>query len=190
MTNLLLWRPRRLPVLLTKLGVLLGGVTAVGLTLGALWTLAFWLIGRYDGLPGKMTPGVWQSFALTGLRGLGLALVVAAVGFGLASIGRHTAMALGIAVGLVVVGEIGIGGGLTIAEVTFPERFVLSTYVVAWFQKSLTLVDYNACAVTLTGECEPSTFVVAWPTSALVLGLGTALVLAATIWTMRSRDIT
>ena len=51
---------------------------------------------------------MWQSFALDGARGIGLILAVAAIGFGLASLGRHTAMALGAAIGVFVISEIGL----------------------------------------------------------------------------------
>jgi uncharacterized membrane protein YciS (DUF1049 family) len=189
MMNLLLWRPRRLSVLLTKLGVLLGAVLGIGVVLGALWTAIFWLIGRYDGVTGRMTQGVWESFALTGLRGIGLALAMAAAAFGLASLGRHTAMALGAAVGVGVVSEIGLRIALLIAQVKFPDRYALSTYALAWFEKKWKLEDYNACNFT-NGECLPATFTVTWQQSAAVFGIGTAVILAAALWSMRSRDIT
>lgn len=190
MMNLLLWRPKRVPVLLTKLVALLGGVLVTGVVLGGLWTLAFWLIGWYDGQTGQLTAGMWQSLALSGLRGLALALVVAAVGFGLASLGRHTAMALGVAVGIGMIGEIGLRLALSIAEVPFEGRFLLSTYALGWFLKEWTLVNYSSCQVDPTGQCEPAQFVVTWQTSGLVLGIGAALVLGAAFWTMRKRDIT
>lgn len=189
MMNLLLWRPRRLRVLFTKLGVLLGGVLGVTVVLGALWTVAFWLIGRFDGQTGKLTQGVWESLALTGARGVGLVLAVTAVAFGLASAGRHTAMALGVAIGLGVISEIGMRIALGIAGVRFGDRWVLSTYALAWFEKKWELVDYQACNFTM-GECQPDKFIVTWQQSALVFGVGTAAVLAAAIWLMRSRDIT
>jgi len=190
MMNLLLWRPRRLSVLFTKLGVLLSAVLGLSVVLGALWTVAFWLIGKYDGQTGKMTQGAWESFALSGVRGVGLVLAVTAVAFGLASVGRHTAMALGVAIGLGVVSEIGTRIALGIAEVKFADRWVLSTYAMAWFEKQWKLEDWNACNFSFSGQCEPDTFIVTWQQSALVFGVGTALVLAAAIWLMRSRDIT
>jgi hypothetical protein len=189
MMNLLLWRPRRLSVLFTKLGVLLGGVLGVTVVLGALWTAAFWLIGKFDGRTGEMTRGVWESFALSGARGVGLVLAVTAVAFGLASIGRHTAMALGAAVGVGVISEIGLRIALNIGGVRFADRWVLSTYVLAWFEKRWELQYAQACNFS-SGVCEPDTFIVTWQQSALVFGVGTAAVLAAAIWLMRSRDIT
>lgn len=190
MMNLLLWRPRRLSVLFTKLGVLLGGVLAVTVVLGAVWTVAFWFMGKFDGQTGKMTQGAWESFALSGARGAGLVLAVTAIAFGLASVGRHTAMALGVAIGLGVISEIGIRIALGIAQVRFADRWVLSTYALAWFEKRWELTDWNSCNFSFSGECEPDKFIVTWQQSALVFGVGTAAVIAAAVWLMRSRDIT
>jgi hypothetical protein len=189
MMNLLLWRPRRVPVLLTKLGTLLGGVLGIGLVLGALWTVAFWLIGTYDGSTGKLTAGVWRSFALTGARGVGLALALAVVGFGLATIGRHTAMALGVAIGAVVAGEIGLRITLSLLQVRMYERFIPSTYAIAWFNKKWTIYDYRACVFS-QGECQPKHLVITWQHSAVVMSVATALVLALAIWTTQRRDVT
>jgi hypothetical protein len=175
-------------VLLTKLGVLLGSVLAIGLTLGALWTAVFWLIGRFDGRLGRLTAGAWQSFAIDGARGLGLVLATAAVAFGLASVGRHTAMALGAAVAVAVISEIGVRIATSAAGVQFGDRFVLSTYAIAWFAKEYVLFDWSApCQNTF---CEPPEFVVTWQQSAVVFGIGLAVVLFAALWTMRRRDIT
>jgi hypothetical protein len=189
MMNLLLWRPKRLSVLLTKLGVLLGSVLTIGVALGALWTVTFWLLGRYDGLLGELTAGAWRSFALDGARGLGLVLAVATIGFGLASAGRHTAMALGVAIALAVVSEIGVRIAMAIVGVPFGDRFVLSTYAIAWFAKEYELTDWNSCNY-VAGACEPNTFAVTWQNSAVLFGVGTAAVLAAALWLMRRRDIT
>jgi hypothetical protein len=189
MMNLLLWRPRRLTVLFTKLGVLLGGLLGLGLVLGALWTVSFWAIGRYAGRLGELTPGAWQSFALDGARGLGLVLAVGVVAFGLASIGRHTALALGAAVAVTVVSEIGTRIVMGAIGVSFGDRWVLSTYAISWFAKEYKITDWSSCDF-VQGACEPKELVVTWQDSALVFGVGTALVLAFATWLMRSRDIT
>jgi hypothetical protein len=189
MMNLLLWRPRRLGVLFTKLGVLLGGLLVTGLVLGALWTVSFWAIARYRGRVGELTSGAWQSFALDGARGLGLVLAVGAVAFGLASIGRHTALALGAAVAVGVVSEIGIRIVMGILGVPFGDRYVLSTYTASWFMKEYTLTDWNSCNFA-QGACEPKEMLITWQESAVVFGAGTALVLVAAAWLMRTRDVT
>ncbi len=189
MMNLLLWRPRRLPVLATKLLVLLGGILGVTVAFGALWTAAFWSIGKFDGDIGKLTTGVWQSFALDGARGIGLILLVAAVGFGLASLGRHTAMALGAATGLFVISEIGLRIALPLVQVPFPDRFYLSTWAGAWFAKELTIYNYRECDFA-QGVCNPGEMVLTWQHAGLVFGVGAVLVLVLAFVTMRRRDIT
>jgi hypothetical protein len=189
MMNLLLWRPRRVPVLMTKLGVLLGGVFSVTLLLAAVWTTAFWLIGRYDGRSTPMTAGAWRSMAITGARGIGLVLLLGVVGFALASLGRHTAMALGVAVGVVVVSEIGLRIALQLMQIRMADRYLLSTYAIAWFDKKMTIFDYRSCEFAL-GECRPKELVITWQHSGVVFVAGAAAALALAIWAMRRRDVT
>jgi ABC-2 type transport system permease protein len=71
----------------------------------------------------------------------------------------------------------------------FGDRYVLSTYAISWFTKEYKLTDWSSCDF-VQGACEPKQLVVTWQDSALVFGIGTALVLAAATWLMRSRDIT
>ena len=69
-------------------------------------------------------------------------LAAGAVGFALASLGRHTAMALGAAVGVIVVGQIGLGHLLSRwPGVRFAERWLLPTYALAWIEKQVKLSD-------------------------------------------------
>ncbi|MBQ1042727.1 ABC transporter permease subunit [Micromonospora sp. C32] len=189
MMNLLLWRPKRLAVLSTKLAALLTTVFGLTVVLGALWTAAFWLIGTQRGTTEKMTSGAWQSIGLDGLRALGLVLVVAAVAFALASLGRHTAMALGAAVGIFAVSEIGIRIAVSILGIQFGDRYVLSTYAQSWFLKQAELYDYDTCQFT-QGACEPAKYVVTWEQSAVVFGVALVAAVVAAFWTMRRRDIT
>jgi hypothetical protein len=190
MMNLLLWRPRRLTVLLTKLGTVLAALFGLFLALAAAWTAAFWGIATLRGNTDRMTSGVWQSFALTGLRGLGLVVAAAVVGFGLASIGRHTALALGAAVGVGVVGQIGVGIALELIDVHFAERWLWPSYLQAWMDKRLVLQDFDSCDFSLVGECRPPEFVMTWQHSGAVFAVTVAAVLAAAVWAMRRRDIT
>ncbi|MFG1675557.1 ABC transporter permease subunit [Micromonospora sp. NPDC049282] len=188
MMNLLLWRPKRLAVLGTKLAALLTTVLGLSVVLGALWTAAFWLIGTSRGTTAKMTAGAWRSIGLDGLRAVALILVVGAVAYALASLGRHTAMALGAAVALFAISEIGIRIAVGVLSVPFGERYVLSTYAQSWFMKQAELFDYDACEFA-RGACEPAKYVVTWEQSAVVFGLGTVAVLVAAFATMRKRDI-
>lgn len=189
MMNLLLWRPRRIPVLLTKLGVVLGSMLGLTAVLGALWTVAFWAIGRYDGVIGGMTAGAWQSFALTGARGATLVLLATVVGFCLASFGRHTAMALGVGIGAIVISEIGLRIALELVQVRFGERYIISTYVTSWLNKEMTIYDYRSCDFVM-GSCSPAEMTLTWQDSSVVFGVGLVVVLVAALWSIRRRDIT
>ncbi|MEU4165210.1 ABC transporter permease subunit, partial [Actinoplanes sp. NPDC026670] len=172
MMNLLLWRPKRLTVLLTKLAALLTGLVALAVPTTALWFGSFWLVATFRGSTAKMTSGAWQSFALTGLRGLVLAMVVTTIGFALASLGRHTAMALGGVIALMVVGQFGLGILLAMAGVRFAEAWLLPTYATAWLQKKVTLEDWNACQATYFGECKPDTLEITWQQSSVMMAVG------------------
>jgi ABC-2 type transport system permease protein len=189
MMNLLVWRPRRMPVLATKLGTMLAGVLGIGVVLGAAWTAGLWTIAKYDGDVSGLTQGTWESFALTGARGLGLALAFTAIGFCLASFGRHTAMALGIAIGVAILGEIGLRIALDMTDVPLADRFMPSTYGLAWFLKSWKIEDYGICDWSL-GQCEPQTMLITWQDSSVVFGVALAVVVVAAFWSIRRRDIT
>lgn len=189
MMNLLLWRPKRLTVLLTKLSALLTGMVAVAVPTALLWLGGLWLVGTYRGSTKGMTSGAWQSFALTGLRGIVLMLVMATAGFALASLGRHTAMALGGSIAVVVVGQFGLGILLRMAGVKFAEAWLLPTYMAAWMQQKITLENWNACQASYTGECKPATLDITWQHSSILMAVGVALTLGTALWMMRRRDI-
>ncbi|NLU77287.1 ABC transporter permease subunit [Micromonospora sp. HNM0581] len=190
MMNLLLWRPKRLTVLLTKLGALLTGLLALALPATAAWFGSMWLVANLRGTTEGMTSGTWQSFLIGGLRGIVLALVAATVGFALASLGRHTAMALGGAVAVMVVGQVGLGILLAMAQVRFAEAWLLPTYAMAWMTKKVTLQDWQACDATYTGQCEPATLDITWQHSSVLFTVGIVLFLGSALWMMRRRDIT
>ncbi|MEU8182311.1 ABC transporter permease subunit [Micromonospora sp. NPDC049044] len=189
MMNLLLWRPKRLTVLLTKLAALLTGILAVTLPAAVLWFAGFWAVASFRGSTEKMTSGAWQSFVLTGLRGVALVLVITTIGFALASLGRHTAMALGGVVALMVVGQFGLGILLSMANVKFAEAWLLPTYALAWMTKTVTLKDWNSCNATYYGECEPATLDITWQQSSALFSVGLVVILGAALWAMRRRDI-
>jgi ABC-2 type transport system permease protein len=193
MMNLLLWRPRRLTVLLGKLGALLTVLTGLTAVLAAVWTGAFWLVASFRGITDTMTSGAWQSIGLTGLRGLVLVLVAGVIGFALASIGRHTAMAMGTAIAAFVIGVAGVGmlaGG--ILQVRFFEAWLWTTYVGAWMDGSVELRDWMAPCDRLDeqGVCIVPTMEITWQVAGVGLLAVVALVLGAAMWQMRRRDVT
>ncbi|MFI6784170.1 ABC transporter permease subunit [Micromonospora sp. NPDC050276] len=189
MMNLLLWRPKRLTVLLTKLAALLTGILAVTLPAAVLWFAGFWAVATFRGSTEKMTSGAWQSFLLTGVRGVALVLVLTTIGFALASLGRHTAMALGGVVAVMVVGQFGLGILLSMAGVRFAEAWLLPTYALAWMTKTVKLEDWNSCNATYFGQCEPATMEITWQQSSVLLSVGVVVILGAALWAMRRRDI-
>jgi ABC-2 type transport system permease protein len=189
MMNLLLWRPTRPAVLGTKLVTALGGMCAVWLGFTALWTGAFWVMADSFGTLGRDTPGFWRSIALTDLRILMLVLVATAIGFALASLGRHTAMALGIgtAYGLL---ELGSAVFFAILGQHFPERFRLSTYIAAWFNKGITLTDYSNQVCSADFCSPPKVYVITMGGSAALIGGIAVLLIGAAFYAMQSRDVT
>ncbi|MBY8873103.1 ABC transporter permease subunit [Micromonospora sp. PLK6-60] len=189
MMNLLLWRPKRLTVLLTKLAALLTGTAVVTVLAAALWTLCFWLVGHFRGTTTEVTPGLWRSLGLTELRALALVLAVTTVGFAVASLGRHTAFALGGAMAFLVVGQYGVAIALSLADVRFPDAWLVPTYAMAWIKKQVTLQDYQACIATPTGGCMPDELTITWQQSSLLLGAGLMIALVAAMWAMRRRDV-
>lgn len=190
MMNLLLWCPQRLKVLGTKLGVLLAGLTVLTVLVSAAWTGLFALVAGLRGTLDAMTPGAWQSFVLMELRGLVLVLVAGALGFGLASIGRHTAMALGTAIGAVIVFQFGLGTLLAMARVHFVEAYLVPVWTTAWMNKSITVTDWEPCDSVADPGCQPGTLTLTWPMAGGILAALVILVVGAAMWTMRSRDVT
>jgi ABC-2 type transport system permease protein len=190
MMNLLLWRPQRLKVLGTKLAALLVGLAVLSVLVAAVWTVAFVAIGNLRGSMDGMTSGAWQSVALTELRALGLILAAGAIGFGLASLGRHTALALGAAVGVIVLFQFGLYTVLSMAGAPFAEAWLLPTWAIAWMNKTITLENANACDFSATSGCEPAKLTLTWPMAGGLMAVALVLVVGAAMWTMRSRDIT
>ncbi len=190
MMNLLLWRPRRLKVLGTKLGALLVGLTVLGVVVAAVWTLLFVLIANLFGSMDGMTSGAWQSILLTELRALGLIVVAGAVGFGLASLGRHTALALGVTIGAVVIFQFGLVTVLSLAQVPFAEAWLLPIWGMAWMQKEVKLENFKTCEFSSVSGCQPDTLTLTWPMAGGLMALAVILIVGAAMWTMRSRDIT
>lgn len=186
--NLLTWQPRRVPVLLTKVGALLAGLLVLGVPLGALWIAALYGVAAVRGEPAGATAGLFVSLGLDTARALALGLAAAVAGFALASIGRHTATALGALIGWAVVMEIGLRLALEMAQVGRVERWFGSTYVAAWMQKRVDFLDMRRCGES--PACEPGRWAVDYGDAALVLGPAVLLLLVAAVVVIRRRDVT
>lgn len=188
MMNLLLWRPRRIPVLLTKLGTALAGVLAIGAAVGVGYLATLWGVAAVRGRSGTLDPSFWQSLGLTSVRALALALAATVIGFALASLGRHTATALGVGVGYLIVGEAGASIVLALADVSRQERYVLSSYVTAWLNNGMTYYDYPQCAPN--EECRPEIWRLDLGDAATVGGGILVVLLALAVVQMARRDVT
>jgi len=177
-TNLLLWRPERVRVLGAKLGVLLGSIGAFSVVFSAVYVATFYAIARATGYVGGVDSAFYGDLTLLVVRGIGLALAVTAISFGVATVGRHTAAALGLLTAYAVVWE---GGARLIMEVldSRPEDpWFLSTYVAAWM---IGQVEYYVPYDTYE--------FVYWWHGALVIGGLVAVVLGTAFTTFRRRDL-
>ena len=188
--NLLLWRPRRLRLLASKLGTLLLAVTTAGIGLLAVWVAALYGLAMLRGRIGDITPGVIQSMALTSARAMGLALAAGAIGFAVASLGRNTATALGLAVGYAIVFEIGARIVIELAEVIKPERWFLSSYARAWLDQKATFYEWRHCRYDTTGTCSGYEWTLNMNQAAIVFGSIVVLTLITAFWVFRRRDVT
>lgn len=186
--NLLLWRPRRLPLLAGKLTTLLAGVLVTGVVASAAWFGMLWAVATTRGDTSGVTTGVLNSLALSDARALALALAAAAIGFCVASIGRHTATALGIVVGYAVLFEIGLRIVLDGTHVKHPQRWELSNYVAAWLDKGRHYVDYPPCT-GFAGDCTPDKWSISMSQGTLVCGVLLAVVVVGAFLSFRRRDI-
>jgi hypothetical protein len=186
--NLLLWRPQRSAVLGAKLGVALAVVLAVSVIFMAAWIGAFMLVASTRGAVGEATPGQLMSFGLLLVRVIVLVLAVAAAGFAMASLGRHTAMALGGLIAYLLVYELGITIVFEILGETWPWRLRLMTYAVAWLFKDITVNDGYTCGPEGCFDLQQTT--ITWVDSGVVGGAVVIALVAAAFLALRRRDIT
>ncbi|MDG4785378.1 ABC transporter permease [Micromonospora sp. WMMD1102] len=190
MTNLLLWRPRRMVVLGTKLGTLLAGVLGLSVVSVALYLGTFRLIAEVRGLPGSPDSAFWTDLTVTVVRGLLLVLMVTALGFATATLGRHTSAALGVAAGYAVLWEAGGRIVMGIVDVARPDTLMLSSYVIAWVGGEIRLWGLAGdCTGSVgSGSCDPS-YSILWPAGLVVLLGLTVLAVGAAFTAFHRRDL-
>lgn len=179
MTNLLLWRPQRLTVLGTKLATVLAAVLALSVVASVLYIGAFYAISEVTGVPGALDGEFWGDIALTVTRGIGLVLFAAAVGFGAATLGRHTAAALGLVATYSIVWEIGARIVFEVVEAGRPDQYMLSSYIGAWMDGDVSFYDrYINAQYELT-----------WVHAAAVFAITLAVIVGGAFATFRHRDL-
>ncbi|MFG2045857.1 ABC transporter permease subunit [Micromonospora sp. NPDC048935] len=184
--NLLLWRPRRLTVLGAKLGTLLGTVLVLALLASVAYLATFWVIGQTAGLPGRLDGDFWSSLGAVHGRGLVLVLLASALGFAIATLGRHTSAALGAAAAYGVVWELGARLVLEIVDARRPDQLMLSSHIGAWLTGEAEFWDPKPCAGT--AYCD-STYSLTWGPALLVLLVLTGGLTAAAFAVFRRRDL-
>ncbi|HET6211626.1 MAG TPA: ABC transporter permease subunit [Micromonosporaceae bacterium] len=185
MTNLLLWRPRRDVVLGTKLATLLGTVLAVSVLVTAGYVGAFWGLANSAGMPGTVSRGFWISLGLLCVRAIGLGLLFTALGFGIATLGRHTAAALGVIAGYLVVWEVGARIVLAVTQSPRSELLMLSTYIAAWMNGRVSIYP-SQC---FDGACG-SAYDITFGHAAVAFGLLLAVCVGGAFVNFRRRDLT
>lgn len=191
MATVLVWRPRRMRLLAGKLVALLLGVLSIGAVSSIAFTGAMWAVARTRGDAGNLTPGLLSSLALRDVRVLALTLACAAAGFAVASYGRHTAAALGTAIGYVVVVEVALRIVLSAAHIARPERFFLTSYMLAWLNNTTTYAEQAACPVSRFGpRCQPTIWSIGAGHSAVLISAILLATLVAAVIALRRRDIT
>ncbi|MFG3705231.1 ABC transporter permease subunit [Micromonospora sp. NPDC047670] len=186
--NLLLWRPGRMTVLGTKLGALLGAVALLSVLASAAYLGAFWLIGQAAGRPGRLDGEFWRSLGAIWGRGMVLVLLASAVGFAIATLGRHTSAALGAVAAYAVVWELGARLVLEILDVSRPDRFMLSSYLGGWLTGRVEFFDDRPCTDGPSGFCD-SMYALTWGPSLAVLLALTGVLTTAAFVLFRRRDL-
>ena len=182
MAGLLLWEPRRTRVFLAKFAALLGGLGLISIVAYAVHLVGHYSIADVRGEVGELSSGFDTSLGLLAGRGLAVVGVAAACGFAIAYTLRHTAAALGLALGYLVVAEV----GLRLWSVRW-SPYLLSTNLDAWLNRGTVVPVYSCDA---GGVCTASEIKVSMAQGGLVL-LGVALVLligAALVF--RRREVT
>ncbi|GHJ09796.1 hypothetical protein TPA0907_41630 [Micromonospora humidisoli] len=186
--NLLLWRPGRLSVLGTKLGTLVGVVAVLAVLASVLYLGTFWTIGQTAGAPGPLDGQFWGGLGAIYGRGLVLVLLSTVLGFGIATLGRHTSAALGAVAAYAVVWEMGVRLVLQILDVARADLLMLSNYLGAWLSGRLEFWDDRGCAPG-SGLCDGGFYTITWGPALLVLLALTGAVTGSAFVAFRRRDL-
>ncbi|MFG2036699.1 ABC transporter permease subunit [Dactylosporangium sp. NPDC048998] len=187
MATLLLWAPRRGAVLGAKLLAACAGVGVISVVYLGIWTAAFMAVAAGNGTVSQMTAGEFGSLLLTGVRVVALALAGTALGFSIASLGRHTSTALGVGMAYLLIYELGALVLFSVVQTAdYSQKYRLSSYIAAWLTKSFSFdVDATSCR-----GCVPSAagFSGSWEQGGLVIAVVVAILVAAAFAAMRRRD--
>lgn len=149
-TTWLTYEPRRTRVYLSKVVVATGGALAVAVvSVGVLIGLVY-LIARSHDIVGTTSGPVADNLVAVALRTVSVVGVAGLLGVVLGSLLRHTAAALGVAVGYLVVVE-GLALDVLRTAVPEPRPWLLYPNVMAWLQGGL----HDDRAFDQPGVCTP-----------------------------------
>ncbi|MCH7231945.1 ABC transporter permease subunit [Glycomyces sp. L485] len=182
--NLLVWHPNRMRVWSAKLGAV---VTVCALAVVAMLALAFgllYLTAAVRGDTGTLDAPWWgdtsERLTRTGVLALGMTVL----GSALAMLGRHTAIAGGVIVGYLTVGEMLVTFVRLGIDMRFPELLSVYTWIGAWIEGRVTLEHWNGLSEL------PETMVLTATDAGLLLGGIVLLFTALGTWSFAKRDIT
>ncbi|MER7003978.1 ABC transporter permease subunit [Dactylosporangium sp. NPDC000555] len=189
MASLLLWAPRRGAVLGAKLLAACAGMGLISVVYLGLWTAAFMGVAAGSGTVSQMTADEFGSLLLTGVRVVALALAGTALGFSIASLGRHTSTALGVGVAYLMIYELGAVVLFSVVEtVDYSQKYRLSSYIAAWLTKDFTFdADAGPCRTGCVPEAATG-FSGSWQQGGLVIAAVVAILVTAAFVAMRRRD--
>ena len=181
----LTFEPRRLRVLGSKLLAVVLGTAAVGAAaVGLMLTTGWLLVHHYN--PGAHTPsGLWSTVAGQAGRAVALTAAAGIAGAALALLLRHTAAALGVVVGYLVVVE-----GLLSGRLTGVRPWLLQTNVIGWLRHGTSYFT-DVCSVAPDGSygCRSVERLVSFGHSTAVLSVVLAAAVALTTVVFRRRDL-
>ncbi|GLZ75805.1 hypothetical protein Afil01_06120 [Actinorhabdospora filicis] len=190
MTNLLLWKPRRMEVFFSKLGASLITITAGAFGLTGVFLLLMWVITSVGGYVGDVNSTWLGEFVEQVLRMAALPVMLTVVGFSIAMLGRRTAAALGALAAYAVVFEFGLRIiGQFIPGLYFLELFTLSPYVIGWLIGRYEIVDYGSSYSNYGDYVEPTTITIDRVGGSIVLLLFTLVLVGAAAWVFKRRDV-
>ena len=182
--NWLTFEPRRLRVYLSKLVAGGGGQLPMAVVLVVVMLAGSWLIVRHH--DGTTAATSWGDLAGTGARGAGLAVIAGLAGVGLGGLLRHTAAALGLAMGYLVIVEGVFGGFLDKLQ-----PWLVNTNFQSWVRHGTTYY-VNECSTLSDGSytCNGIEKHLSFAHSATYLGVLLVALLVVGALVFRRRDVT
>jgi ABC-2 type transport system permease protein len=185
MANWLTFEPRRMRVYVSKLGAAGLGLIPVTVALLGLLTAGTWLIVSNLASTAGTTTKVWGDLALTGGRGVALAVAAAVAGAAMGVLLRHTAAVLGIAVGYLVLVEGVFGQALQGAR-----PWLLQLNFNAWLQHGATYF-IQTCKTDAQGNynCQGVEKVLSFGHGSAYLGVLVVVVVGLAALVFRRRDV-